>query len=109
MSMIEDDMDDIGQTDIYVLPPGDGQNSDENSGDEECTDGSINSLPYSQLNNPAEAVITWISGKRTLIGGTEEMNDQVRNDNVYYIQASELSANLLISAKIKLKTAMLTP
>ena len=37
------------------------------------------------------------------------MNDQVRDDDVYYIRESELSANLLISAKIKLKTAMLTP
>ena len=39
--MIEDDPDDIGQADIYVLPPGDGQNSDGDSGDEECNGSTI--------------------------------------------------------------------
>ena len=44
---------------MYVLPTGESQLFDEDSGEEEFDDESINNLPPSQLNNAAEAHI-WL-------------------------------------------------
>ena len=53
-----DDDFNIASVDIYVNPPGDGANSDEDDGNDEMLDGlNLNNLPGRQLNAPAEAVL----------------------------------------------------
>ena len=49
LSPIEEDAVEIGIADVYTLPPGNNQNFDEDSGDKNCADGSINNLHSSQL------------------------------------------------------------
>lgn len=41
LSIIEDEADDIDHADVYITPPGDGQNSDEDSGDDDEADKQI--------------------------------------------------------------------
>lgn len=72
LSIIEDEADDVDHVDVYVMPPGDGQNSDEDSGDDDEADGSINRLPKSQLCNPGSAIITRHGGASTSLGTETE-------------------------------------
>lgn len=76
LSIIEDEADDIVHADVYIMPPGDGQNSDEDSGDDNEADGSINRLPKSQLCNPGICILTRHAGASTSLRTTVEEDDK---------------------------------
>lgn len=66
------------EADIYLTPPGDGQLSDEDSGDEE-EGGEINNLNHRQLLAEGEGRILAADGNELRIGGTED-DDSDTND-----------------------------
>ena len=76
LSIIEDEADEIDQASVYIEPPGDGHNSDEDSGDEEMAEGSFNALPPSQLGNPGSAIILNHGGASTSIRTATEEDDE---------------------------------
>ena len=54
----------VSSVDVYVNPPGDGTNSDEDDANDEMMDGlTLNNLPGRQLNAAAEAVVRLRDGE----------------------------------------------
>lgn len=59
--MIEDEDLDFISADVFIMPPDDGQNSDEDSGDEDG--GQPDNLCPSQLNSQAEFILHGLQSK----------------------------------------------
>ena len=84
-SIIEDDEFEIGKDDVNILTPGDGQNSDEVSGEEDCVDASINNLVSSLLNNPAEACIARHGGLSMLLGRIKKRTHDIAPVELFFV------------------------
>ena len=84
LSIIEDDEFEIGKGDVNILTQGNGQNSDEVSGEEDCVDVSINNLLSSLLNNPAEACVTRHGCLSMLLGRIKERTHDIAPVELFF-------------------------
>ena len=75
LSIIKTDWDTVAQADVYISLPGDWNNSDAHSGDEDTGEVSVDNLPPHQLTIEAEAELRDFDGTIGRIGLSEDQDD----------------------------------